>query len=61
MNILAIIGAVLKLIILMFNSGIESRKERKKKIEEAIGRMKDAIKKRDPSAVTSAWNDVNGV
>jgi len=56
MNILSVIGAFLKLVV-MFMKGITERdKEKKAKLKEARGELREGIKKGDASAVLRAFN-----
>lgn len=53
------IGAIIQLIMLIFSTILEKDKEKKAKKEQALKEMKDAIKDKDPSAVTSILDDLN--
>lgn len=60
--------AILKLIPLIFQVGLklldlflERDKERKRKKKEALGEVKEGIKRRDPSRVTAGLDRINNI
>ena len=54
MSILSIIGAAFKLLVMFMKGTTERDKERKAKLKEARGELKEAIHKRDPGSVLRA-------
>ena len=59
MNILAIIGVLLKLILAIFSAVTEKDKEVKAQKTAASKEIVDAISKRDPSAISAGFDKLN--
>jgi hypothetical protein len=59
MNILAIIGAAIQIITMWLKTKIESDEALRKKKEKLLSEATDAIKDKDTSAVTTAFDRLN--
>jgi hypothetical protein len=59
MSWIAIIGAVLKLVILILSVKFEKDAALKAKKEQAIKEVEDGIKNKDASAITAAFDSIN--
>ena len=56
-----LIGAILRLIVMLFGAFMEGNKEKRKKKLEALNEVKTGIKNNDPSAITAGFDKVRNI
>ena len=59
MNVIAIVGAVLRLIFLWLSTKAEKDAELKKKKENAVKEVSNGIKEKDMSKITAGFDSLN--
>ena len=61
MGVKDIVGAIIKLLVLIFKTWLERDAEKKKQKQEAIKDVQNGIKEQDPAKITAGFDKHNNI